>query len=135
MAKSIIQANRECWMCRRLYNLRTTKGLEVHHVICGRGRRALSEQYGLTVYLCPLHHRTGNYAVHKNLPARMCLQRRAQRAFEARYGHEAWMQHFGADYLSDYRRAQREFEEHYGHEAWMQQYGVDYLHGGDDCVI
>lgn len=35
MAKSIIQAEKECYICRRWYNVRTTRGMEEHHVITG----------------------------------------------------------------------------------------------------
>ena len=55
MAKSILQSDKECYLCRKRYNLRTTRGLEEHHILFGRGRRELSEQYGLKVWLC---HRT-----------------------------------------------------------------------------
>ena len=49
MAKSILQKNKECYLCRRFYNLRTVRGLEEHHILYGRGRRELSERYGLKV--------------------------------------------------------------------------------------
>lgn len=45
MAKSILQNDKECYLCRRFYNLRTTRGLEEHHILFGRGRRELSERY------------------------------------------------------------------------------------------
>ena len=47
MAKSILQKDKECYLCRRFYNLRTVRGLEEHHILFGRGRRELSERYGL----------------------------------------------------------------------------------------
>ena len=56
MAKSILQNDKECYLCRRMYNLRTTRGLEEHHILFGRGRRELSERYGLKVWLCHNHH-------------------------------------------------------------------------------
>ena len=37
--KSIIQTEKECYLCRRFYNLRTVKNLEEHHIVFGRGRR------------------------------------------------------------------------------------------------
>ena len=37
MAKSILQKNKECYLCRRFYNLRTVRGLEEHHILYGRG--------------------------------------------------------------------------------------------------
>ena len=56
MAKSILQSDKECYLCRKRYNLRTTRGLEEHHILFGRGRRELSERYGLKVWLCHDHH-------------------------------------------------------------------------------
>ena len=35
MAKSIIQAEKECYICRRWYNVRTTSGMEEHQDING----------------------------------------------------------------------------------------------------
>ena len=35
MAKSIIQAEKECYICRRWYAVKTTSGLEEHHVLNG----------------------------------------------------------------------------------------------------
>ena len=32
MAKSILQIDKECYLCRKRYNLRTTRGLEEHHI-------------------------------------------------------------------------------------------------------
>ena len=32
MAKSILQKDKECYLCRRFYNLRTVRGLEEHHI-------------------------------------------------------------------------------------------------------
>ena len=56
MAKSILQSDKECYLCRKRYNLRTTRSLEEHHILFGRGRRELSEQYGLKVRLSHDHH-------------------------------------------------------------------------------
>ena len=56
--KSILQDKRVCWVCRNPY-------VEEHHVFYGTANRALSERYGLKVYLCPAHHR-GAYGVHFN---------------------------------------------------------------------
>ena len=55
MAKSILQSERECYLCRKWYNLHTTRGLEEHHILFGRGRRELSERYGLKVWLSLIH--------------------------------------------------------------------------------
>lgn len=43
--KSILQTERECYLSGR------TDWLEEHHIFYGQGRRKLSEQYGLKVWL------------------------------------------------------------------------------------
>ena len=55
MAKSIIQAEKECYICRRWYAVKTTRGLEEHHILNGP-LRSFSERHGLKVWLCHRHH-------------------------------------------------------------------------------
>lgn len=71
MAKSILQSDKECYLCRKRYNLRTTRSLEEHHILFGRGRRELSEQYGLKVWLCHNHHNEPHLGVHFDPAARL----------------------------------------------------------------
>ena len=40
MAKSILQKDKECYLCRRFYNLRTTRGLEEHERCAVMHRRS-----------------------------------------------------------------------------------------------
>ena len=54
--KSIIQSNKECYVCKKTY------GLELHHCIFGRNRHN-SDEDGLVVWLCSEDHR-GTYGVH-----------------------------------------------------------------------
>ena len=56
--ESIIQKEKVCYVCRSPY-------VEKHHIFKGTANRKLSEKYGLTVWLCPEHHR-GNTGVHFN---------------------------------------------------------------------
>lgn len=93
MSKSILQTERVCWFCGTTYNLHK------HHVIYGRGNRAKSEHYGLTVYLCQPHHTAALEGVHFNAERDLELKKYAQKAFEARYGHEKFMEEFGKNYL------------------------------------
>lgn len=69
--KSIIQTDREtCYICGASTTIR-------HHIIHGTGFRQLSEDEGLWVYLCNLHH----YYLH-NLPSHphdLELKRTAQK--------------------------------------------------------
>ena len=100
MAKSILQNDKECYLCRRMYNLCTTRGLEEHHILFGRGRRELSEQYGLKVWLCHRHHNEPPEGVHFNAATSDWLKGEAQKTFEWLYGHDRWMKEVGKDYLS-----------------------------------
>ncbi|MCM1190650.1 MAG: hypothetical protein NC541_15325 [bacterium] len=102
MSKSILHDKQEgtCYLCKKLhqdYGRRT--GLEEHHVLMGNQYRKLSEHYGLKVYLCVPHHRTGPEAVHTNIQISRLLQQEAQKAFEAKYSHEKWMGEVGRNFL------------------------------------
>jgi len=98
MAKSIMQARKECYVCREVYCVCTRRGLEKHHVL-GGPLRPLSERYGLTVWLCRDHHNTpAEFAAHFDQDVALWLKRRAQRAFVALHGMECWMATFGKNY-------------------------------------
>lgn len=56
MAKSILQSNRCCYICKCWYNVYTSRELEEHHIFPGTSRRALAEELGLKVFLCVRHH-------------------------------------------------------------------------------
>ena len=75
--------------------------LEEHHAIHGTAGRSLAEEYGLKVYLCPQHHRTGPGAVHKNKAIDRAIQKAAQREFEKIYGHARWMAEMKINYLEE----------------------------------
>ena len=103
MAKSILQSDKECYLCRKRYNLRTTRGLEEHHILFGRGRRELSERYGLKVWLCHQHHNEPGLSVHHNATCAQALKAVAQAKYEEQNGpgaHAAWMAAVGKDYLN-----------------------------------
>lgn len=95
--KSIIQNEKECYICG------TKNNLERHHVIHGHGLRPLADKYGLTVWLCQGHHRgdmNGNgFAVHFNSGMDLRLKRIAQRAFCERYPDKDFLEIFGKNYL------------------------------------
>ena len=95
--KSIIQTEKECFVCK------TTYGLEDHHCIYGSGFRKLSEKYGLKVWLCKRHH-TGDIngnkaAVHFNRVLDGKIKQVAQRAFMEHYPDKDFMEVFGRNYL------------------------------------
>jgi hypothetical protein len=102
MAKSIIQAEKECYICRRWYNVRTTSGLEEHHVITGP-LRAFAERSGLKVWLCHRHHNEPGYSAHFDVGFALALKAAAQKSYEEKNGpgaHAAWMAAVGKDYLN-----------------------------------
>lgn len=75
MSKSIMQTNKECYVCK------TTRNLEEHHIFAGAYRKK-SEHYGLKVWLCHEHHtgRSGVHSGNKWLAER--LKSHAQAIFE-----------------------------------------------------
>ena len=90
--KSILQTERECYLTGRRDNLHR------HHIF-GGGRRALSEKYGLWVYLTGEKHNQSSAGVHFDRALDRQLKRDGQRAFEAAHSHEMFMQLFGKNYL------------------------------------
>ena len=91
--KSIIQIDKECYVCGNTY------GLELHHCIYGTSNRKLSDKYGLTVWLCAEHHR-GRTGVHQNRDLDLALKKLAQTKFEAVYGENTSFQEvFKKNYL------------------------------------
>jgi hypothetical protein len=91
--KSIIQTEKECYVCHTTYNLQD------HHIIYGTANRKQSEKYGLKVWLCQEHH-TGSCGVHFNKDLDMHLKKLAQMHFEAHIGaRNEFIRVFGKSYL------------------------------------
>ena len=91
--KSIIQSEKECFVCGTTYNLHD------HHIIYGTSNRKQSEKYGLKVWLCMEHH-TGSSGAHFNRPLDMYLKKIAQEKFEALHGpRNEFIKVFGKSYL------------------------------------
>lgn len=93
MSRSIIEAKgtRECFVCGSPLNLHT------HHVFCGKGRRKMSEHYGLKVHLCMHCHEEVH--LHPNTGSDRGLKELAQRTFEGRYSHELFVAEFGKSWI------------------------------------
>lgn len=95
--KSIIDRDvkNQCFICGK------TGYTERHHIY-GSANRKYSEQYGLTVYLCPECHRTSEISAHRNKEVRITLQRIGQRTFEKKCGsRDKFTGIFGKNYLED----------------------------------
>lgn len=100
--KSIMQikSDRRCYLCMLLNNdYRIHNYLEEHHVIFGRGKRKISDEYGLLVNLCVMHHREGPEAVHNNHENAERLMKIAQKRFQETYTDKEWMEIVGKNYL------------------------------------
>lgn len=69
--KSILQKNKECYICGR------TNNLHEHHVIHGTANRKKSEEQGLKVWLCVDHH-TGTEGVHTHKELDNKLKQKAE---------------------------------------------------------
>lgn len=93
--ESILQNNKMCYVCG------CCNGLELHHCIYGTAKRELSEKYGLTIWLCREHHRTGKNAVHFYKPLDENIKRYAQEQAMKHYkwNIEDWMRIFRRNYL------------------------------------
>lgn len=99
MAKSILQTQQECYVCRRIYNVRTPYGLEVHHIFPGNPGRELSERNGLKVWLCQRHHNMPPYGVHYDAVLAEWLKQQGQLAFEREHSRAEFVQQFGENHL------------------------------------
>jgi len=103
MSKSIMhQKDGTCYLCMMLKgDYDDHKITEEHHAVFGTANRKLAEHYGLKVYLCPEHHKTGKEAVHKNYKIARRLQQDAQKVFEAKYPNLSFREIFGINYKTE----------------------------------
>lgn len=99
--KSIIQTEKECYLCGCRIPYGFYDGLEDHHIFFGTSNRAKSEKLGLKVWLCgETCHRTGKRAVHRNRETDLLIKRHAQEVYEDTYGNRTdFIREFGRSYL------------------------------------
>ena len=98
---SILQKNRQGYLCEKFGIIRYWTYLEEHHIFDGNPGRRISEENGFKVKLCAGHHRTGEKAVHKDIVMMRILQQDAQRAYEKTHTREQWMILLGRNYLDE----------------------------------
>lgn len=98
MAKSIMQKEKECYICREKYDISMQVGLECHHIFGGANRN-LSEKQGLKVWLCQAHHNTAPLGVHFNYDNMKWLRERGQMKFEETHSREEFRRLFSRSYL------------------------------------
>lgn len=92
--KSVLQSERECWVCGR------RDVLHLHHVCFGTANRKHSDDYGYTVWLCPEHHNSSPRGVHFDRELDLTLKTIAQKHFESHHGtREDWIRLMGRSYL------------------------------------
>lgn len=84
----MINSERKCFICG------SQGALHIHHTLHGSYRK-LADKYGLTVYLCPEHHRM----LHDKGIFDKELQAIGQKYFEEQYGHEEFMRVFGKNFI------------------------------------
>ena len=89
----------ECYLCRLFYGRSNTTGLHLHHIYPGTARRKLSDKYGLTVKLCPMHHTASSEGVHFNKANDLILKQMAQEYYEANIGSR---DDFRRDFIKSY---------------------------------
>lgn len=93
MAKSILQKEKECIVCK------TTLNLHKHHIFFGNSNRKKAEKWGCWCYLCAPHHNMSKHGVHFNKVLDTRLKQFAQRKFEELHSHEEFVQIFRKNYL------------------------------------
>jgi hypothetical protein len=85
---------------KKCYITGATEGLHKHHIFYGNGKRKLSEQYGMYVYLIPRLHNMSDEGVHFNKEFDTRLKQETQRRFEAEIGsREDFRRIFGESYI------------------------------------
>lgn len=95
MAKSILQTEKECFICG------SRRWLEEHHIYGGHPNRTISERYGLKVYLCHFCHNEPPNGVHYNAANMLKLKQIVQKKAMKHYGWsvEDFIRIFGKNYL------------------------------------
>lgn len=97
--RSIIEPDTYCYICANVYKEYNFTGTEEHHIFFGQGKKHLADEDGLTVHLCPEHHREGREAVHKNHLADMYLKTVAQAKYEETHTRDEFIRRYGKSYL------------------------------------
>ena len=92
MSKSLISEEKRCYLCG------STVNLEMHHIFFSALRPA-ADKFGMKCWLCSYCHRDSKHGVHGCRELDLKLKRTAQKVFEAKYGHEKFMEIFKRNYL------------------------------------
>jgi hypothetical protein len=99
--KSIMQTNKECYLCRKLMDISNDWELHLHHIYEGWGNRKVSDRNGFTIWLCGMHHNLSDYGIHFNKDADLEVKQECQRKYEENHSREEFMQLIGRNYLDE----------------------------------
>lgn len=91
--KSIIQTEKECYVCK------TTRGLHLHHVFYGHANRKISDDHGFVVWLCGEHHNLSKNGVHFNTALDETIKKDMQKEYEKKHTRDEFMELIGRNYL------------------------------------
>ena len=89
--------------------------VENHHIFYGRGKRVLSEKYGLKIPVDHYLHNEPPYGIHYNKAFDLALKQFAQRKFEQTHTRVEFMLLFGRNYL---------YTEDDGYEINLRELGI-----------
>lgn len=92
MAKSILQKEKECYLCGSISQLHK------HHIFEGSNRKN-SEKYGFWVYLCAGHHNMSNFGVHFDKSLDLKLKQECQCEYEKTHTRAEFMCIIGKNYM------------------------------------
>lgn len=97
---SILQSEKECYVCRKRYGMKAVGGLQQHHIYGGKNRK-VSDRNGFWVWLLPIYHTGSNQAVHCRDGAALDLELKqdCQRKFEETHSREEFLRLIGKNYL------------------------------------
>ena len=95
MANSIVQFNKECYVCK------TKQNLHRHEIFYGTANRKKSIEDGCTVYLCGKHHNLSKDGVHFDIELDTKLKRLGEICWLEYYGKEIddFIARYGKNYL------------------------------------
>ena len=99
--KSIMQTEKECYLCRKLMDICNERELHLHHIYEGWGNRMVSDRNGFTIWLCGMHHNLSDYGLHFNKDVDLEVKRECQRKFEENHSREEFMNLIGRNYLDE----------------------------------
>lgn len=97
--KSYIQTTKECYLCRKFYDICNDVDLHEHHIYEGIANRRISEKMGAKIWLCGKHHNLSNEGIHFNKGIDLEVKKEAQELFERKHSREEFMKLIGKNYL------------------------------------